>query len=521
MSKTTKIFILLSFFYSITQSQNLTEYVDPFIGTDGTAHTFPGATMPFGMVQLSPDTYNKGWNWCSGYHSSDSSIMGFSHTHLSGTGRGDLGDILLMPTTGKVQLVPGSRENPDEGYRSRFCKEDEFASPGYYSVLLKDYNIKAELTVTERVGFHKYTFPGTSNANVIIDLEHGVRDKSIETELTFIGKRRIEGFRRSKGWAKDHTVYFVMEFSEPFESFGAVNNNVKMNTKTCKGRSVKGYVSYKTEKSKSILVKVGISAVSIEGAERNLRKELSHWDFEKTKMDAQKKWNDALQKIVVEGGSKDQKTIFYTAMYHSMIHPNIYFDVDGKYTGMDHKVHDSNGSGYYSVFSLWDTYRALHPLLTIIQPEINEEFVDCMISKYYAQTGVLPKWAFASNETNGMIGYHSVPVIFDAYQKGYRNFDVHKTFEAMKKTAELDHLGLDFYKKHNYVATDAVKRRSVSKTLEYAYDDWCIAMMAKELDCEEDYSRYKERSFSYRNLFNSASGFMQPRTSDGNWKPFF
>ena len=509
------LFFLLTIISSC--SQEMTKNVDPFIGTGGHGHTFPGATLPFGMVQLSPDTGIDGWDWCSGYHASDTSIMGFSHTHLSGTGRSDLGDILLMPTTGQLKFTPGSKQHPDDGYRSRYDHKNEHASPGYYSVLLDDYNITAELTTTQRVGFHKYTFPKSDSANIIIDLGHGIRDRPVETEITFVSDTRIEGFRKSRGWAK-HSIFFTMEFSKPFKSFGIMNaGDLVMNQQNSKGQAVKGFVSFETKEGESILVKVALSAVSVEGATLNLTTELPAWNFEKTRENANSVWNDALSKITVEGGTENQRTIFYTSMYHAMIHPNTYFDVDGKYKGMDQEIHDSKGAGYYSVFSLWDTYRALHPLLTIIQPKKNEEFVDNFISKYYAQTDILPKWAFVSDEVHTMIGYHSVSVIFDAYMKGARNFDVAKAFEAMKNTADINHDGIDFYKTNGYVASDLVNHRSVSKTLEYAYDDWCIAMMAKELGHEEDFIRYMNRATNYKKTFNSATGFMQARNTNGNW----
>jgi predicted alpha-1,2-mannosidase len=515
------VFAIILILSANNHSQNLTKYVNPFIGTGGHGHTFPGATLPFGMVQLSPDTDIQGWDWCSGYHTSDSSIMGFSHTHLSGTGGADYGDILLMPTVGKLQFSPGNKKNPDEVYRSRFSHDKEKASPGYYSVFLEDYNILVELTASARAGLHKYTFPKSDSANIIVDLNHGINDKTTEAFLSFTGKNQIKGFRRSTGWAVDQYVFFVIEFSKPFKTYGiSYNRNVNVMRKSARGTNLKGYACFNTNENESILIKVGISAVSIEGAEANLSAEIPGWDFESVRLNADKTWEEELKKIIVEGGSEEQKTIFYTSLYHCMIHPNIFFDVDGSYRGMDNKIHKADNTGYYTLFSLWDTYRALHPLLTIIEPERDEKFVKSIIEKY-KESGILPVWELASNETGTMIGYHSVPVIFDAYMKGLRNFDVETAYKAMKHSAEMDHLGLKSYKKFGYVISGLGGKGSLSKTLEYAYDDWCIAMMAKELNKDDDYKEFSRRAMNYKNVFNSSHGFMQPRKEDGNWTSYF
>lgn len=515
----TKIFVL-TFFFGACTAQDLTKYVDPMIGTGGHGHTFPGAVVPFGMVQLSPDTGIEGWDWCSGYHYSDNSIMGFSHTHLSGTGAADLGDVMLMPTTGELKILPGTKANPDEGYRSRFSHDKENASPGYYNVFLDDYKINVELTATARAGFHKYTFPESNASNIIIDLKHGINDKTTEAYIHFTGETKIEGFRRSQGWANGQIIYFVMEFSKPFEKFGtALNDEISENNKEAKGENVKGYVSYKTNKGEEVFAKVGISSVSIEGARKNLETEITNWDFDKIRKAANDSWEEALTKIKVEGGSEDRKTVFYTALYHSLIHPNIFADVDGQYRDMDQKIYKAEGFDYYSIFSLWDTYRALHPLFTIIEPERDADMIKSLVSKY-ERGGLLPIWELWSNETGTMIGYHSIPVIVDAYMKGIGNFDIEKAYEAMKHSAEMDHLGLKSYKEFNYVASDS-EHEAVSKTLEYAYDDWCIAMMAKELGKEDDYKKFSKRVMNYRNLFDGQSGFMRGKNADGKWVPLF
>lgn len=513
--------IIISISGIIVQAQELIKYVDPFIGTGGHGHTFPGATLPFGMVQLSPDTDIEGWDWCSGYNASDGSIMGFSHTHLSGTGSADYGDILIMPTIGRLLFSPGSKENPKEGYRSRFSHKNEIASPGYYKVFLDDYNIRAEFTVSKRVGLHRYTFPKSDSANIIIDLKHGIHDRVVESYINFVGNNRIEGYRRSTGWAPDQRIYFVMKFSKPFKTFGTVNNDMtKKNNRNAKGTDVKGYATFNTQKNEQIMIKVALSGVSIEGAIANMKKEIPDWNFDNIHSKARKIWEKELSKIIVEGGTKEQKTIFYTSLYHCMIHPNIFTDVDDSYLGMDKKIYKADSTGYYTVYSLWDTFRALHPLFTIIEPEKDGDFVNSLVKKY-EESGILPKWELASNETGSMIGYHAVSAIADAYMKGIRNFDINKAFEAMKSTADMDHLGLESYKKLGYVTSGLGGKGSLSKTIEFAYDDWCIAIVANALGKKNDYKHFSKRAENYKNVFNSSNGFMQARLGNGNWVPFF
>jgi len=504
----------------ITFAQNkLTDYVNPLIGTGGHGHTFPGASMPFGMVQLSPDTDTDGWDWCSGYHYSDNSIIGFSHTHLSGTGCGDYGDILFMPITGELKTQPGSKENPDSGYRSRFKHSKEFARPGYYSVFLEDYKIKVELTASIRAGFHKYTFPKSEKSYILIDLEHGIQDKVIDSKIEVINNTTIQGYRRSNGWAKDHTVYFYAEFSKPFVSYGIVNNkNIDKDIKSINSKNLKAFFEYKTKSNEIILVKVGISHTSLEGAKKNLLTEIPHWDFESVRKNADDEWNKQLSLILVDDKDITKKKIFYTALYHSFLSPNIFSDVDGQYIGIDGKIHIAKDFNMYTVFSLWDTFRALHPLLTIIDAKRDEDMINSLIAKY-EESGLLPVWELASNETGTMIGYHSVPVIVDAYMKGIRNFDINKAYEAMKKSSMQNINGLDYYKEMGYIPSDA-EHESVSKTLEYAYDDWCIAQIAKQLGKEDDYKYYLERSKYYLNLFDPSTNFFRPK-KNGKWiEPF-
>jgi predicted alpha-1,2-mannosidase len=502
---------------SIEKKPAYTSFVDPFIGTLEHGHTYPGATVPFGGVQLSPDTRLTGWDGCSGYHYSDSVVYGFSHTHLSGTGASDYGDILLMPTVGAVQLVRGDGRNPETGYCSRFSHKDEEAAPGYYRVTLEEGPVTVELAATKRAGFHRYTFPESENANVVIDLAH--RDQTIEAHVRIVDDTEIVGFRRSRNWAKDQHVYFAAKFSKPFVSRGVSMDDAVVNgIDEASGTNVKAVVSFRTAANEAILVKVGISGVGIEGARKNRDAEIPDWDFEKVRIDADGAWNAALGKIDVRGGTKAQRVTFYTALYHAMLAPNLFMDVDGRYRGRDLQIHEAKDFTNYTVFSLWDTYRAEHPLFTIIEPERTVDFIKTFLVQY-EQGGLLPVWELAGNETNCMIGYHAVPVIVDAYVKGIRGFDAAKALEAMKRSAENDFRGLTFYRELGYIPSDK-EGESVSKTLEYAYDDWCIAQMAQALGAEEDYAAYIRRAQSYKNVFDPSTGFMRAKANGAWWTPF-
>lgn len=502
----------------VQSSKDLTVLVDPFIGTDATGNTFPGASMPFGMVQLSPDTYNDGC--CSGYHYRDTAITGFSHTHLSGTGVADFGDILVMPSAGyqKNTGIAGGTKFADDR-RARFEHSSEKASPGYYSVLLEDEKIKVELTATNRVGLHRYTFPQSDNASILFDLNHGIMngDKPLDDcFVRVISPTEIEGLRHSQGWASDQYVYFVARFSEPFSDPRLYLNGEQSGDKSeIKGKSIKAILNYKTKDGKQILVKVALSAVSTDGARRNLDEELSGWDFDKTVNRAEDAWNAELGKIKIYGGSKEEQTIFYTALYHALLTPNLYSDVDGQYRGMDHLVHPDEGFNYYTVFSLWDTYRAVHPLFNLIDPQRNQDFIKTMI-RQYEHTGLLPVWELAGCENNCMIGYHAVPVIADAYLKGFRDFDVEKAFEAMLASGAQNSEGIDSYRKFGFLPIE-YSTNSVSKVLEYAYDDWCIAQVAKSMGRTDEYREYIRRSQYYQNQFDPSTGLMRPRHADGRW----
>ena len=483
-----KVFLLLGLPLHVAAQRDLTRYVNPFIGTGGHGHTFPGAIVPFGMVQLSPDTRLTGWDGCSGYHYSDSEIYGFSHTHLSGTGISDYGDILLLPTL------------DENSQTARFQHRNETAAPGYYSVKL-DNGILAELTATPRVGMHRYTFPREHAGIIRLDLLH--RDKVIDAGFRVISTTTVIGWRRSQAWAKDQVVYFALEFSQPFTGFD--------------GNDVKGNFRFDLLAS-PLLVKVGISSVDIEGAQKNLKTELNHWDFDKVRADAKAAWNAELNKIVVNGDTDAQLTNFYTALYHAMTAPNLFMDVDGRYRGRDFKTHEAKDFSNYTVFSLWDTFRAAHPLYTIIDQKRTRDFIKTFLVQY-EQGGRLPVWELAANETDTMIGYHAVSVIADAVVKGIDGFDLREAYEAMKHSAELKRYGLGPYIELGFISMED-ERESVSRVLEYAYDDWCIAQVARLLGEKYDYEHYLARAQSYKNVFDRASGFMRPR-SNGNWvEPF-
>ncbi|WP_321309521.1 GH92 family glycosyl hydrolase [Marinifilum fragile] len=513
------ILVLSIILYSCDTKKDYTQYVDPFIGTGAHGHTYPGAQVPFGMVQLSPDTRNdESWDGCGGYHYSDSSIIGFSHTHLSGTGVSDYGDVLLMPITGDVNLYSGTSENPDAGYRSRFSHESERAEPGYYSVYLDDYKVKVELTSGNRVGYHKYTFEEAGKVKLLLDLIH--RDPVIESEIRIVGNNRIEGKRRSKYWAGDQHLFFAMEISKPFESAKIFEDKKEViSERQTKGIQLQSLAFFDVLAGETIEIKVALSNVSIEGARKNLEAEAKEIDFEKARINAKESWSKSLGKIEVEGGSEKEKRNFYTALYHSLLTPNVSQDVDGMYRGMDGKVHKAEGFTNYTVFSLWDTFRALHPLLTIIEPDRSGEFAQCLVQKS-KEFGEYPMWELASNDTRCMIGYHAVSLIADAHVKGITNFSLEDAYTEMERTAMLDKRGLKAYRTLGYVPSNK-SSQAVSKTLEYAYNDWCIAQVAKALGKTDRYSYYMNRACNYRNIYDSEVGFMRGKTDEHKWVPNF
>ena len=519
------------------------EDVDPFIGTGGEGHTYPGATVPFGMVQVSPDTeirqFRESFPWAAGYRYEDTTILGFSHTHFSGTGHSDMGDVLLMPRVGPLQLDPGTATDPDSGYRSRFSHEQEGAQPGYYWVRLLDSGVKVELTATNRVGVHRYTFPGTGGAHVLLDLVssiYGYDGKVLWSQIRVESDSLVTGFRQTKGWAPNRHVYFAVEFSKPFSSYGIVNEHEEQypgfgparrrgprfsNYPEASGRELKAHFDFETDAGEVILAKVAISSVGTDGATRNLRAEVPGWDFDGVRGAAREAWSRELGRVAVEGDRR-QRRMFYTALYHTMLAPVTYMDVDGRYRGADGAIHAAEGFTHYHIFSLWDTYRALHPLFTILHPERNGEMIRSMLAHRDQNVhGILPVWSFGSNETWTMIGYHAVSVIADAFLKGIRNFDVEAAFEAMKASAGYGaYDGLDGYMEHGYVLADR-EVGAASKTLEYAYDDWTIAMMAEALGRDDDHRHFRKRAGSYRNVFDPATGFMRARRSDGSFREPF
>ena len=492
---------------TFSQAQDFAKHVNPFIGTGGHGHTFPGATVPYGMVQLSPDTRIDGsWDGCGGYHYSDILIYGFSHTHLNGTGVSDYGDIMLMPTMGEPSF-------DNKVYSSTFSHVNEKASAGFYSVKLDKHNIDVRLTTSTRVGFHEYTFNKAGQANIILDLRH--RDKLLEGEIRYVDSKTIEVLRRSEAWARNQYVYARIEFSKPFKEIKTNSSNHLTDNRILTDYA--GAYQFKVKKGEKILIKVSLSPTSYEGAKLN-SSEINHWDFEKVKKEAVTLWNKELSKIEITSDDKDKLAIFYTALYHTMMQPNIAQDLDGKYRGRDNQIHQAEGFDYYTVFSLWDTFRAAHPLYTLIDKKRTSDYINTFI-KQYEQGGRLPVWELASNETDCMIGYHSVSVIADAMVKGIKGFDYEKAFEASKASAMRDVLGLDAYKKNGFISIDD-EHESVSKTLEYAYDDWCIAQMAAILGHSDDYQYFMMRSQNWKNIFDWETGFMRPKKNGGWDKPF-
>ncbi len=508
LKKTYLFILILAVSYSCQNpiEKNLIQYVDPMIGTGGHGHTFPGAMVPFGMVQISPDTRWENWDGSSGYHYSDKTIMGFSQTHLSGTGAPEFCDILFMPTTGEPTVITGDENNSKTGYRSSFNHKNEFASAGYYSVLLDDYNIKAELTSTTRSGFHRYTFPKSDRSNIIIDLKN--RDHVLESNLEIISDTEIQGLRRSKRWAKDQYVYFYAKFSKPFKSYGlAIDDKIVEGIKKANGKNIKAFVQYQTEENEEILVKIGLSTVSIEGARKNLEAENSAWKFDKIKNKAEQLWENHLSKIEIKGGTERERRIFYTGLYHTAMAPITLNDVDSSYRGVDRKIHKTKDFIRYSVWSLWDIFRTQMPLYTIIEPSRMNDYIKTFL-EIYKNGGRLPHWEIWGEYSGSMIGHHSLPIILDAYSKGIRDYDVDLIYKAMKN--QVDNTG-------SYATMGYQPGGSVSEVMEFSYNDWCIAEMAKHLGKEKDYQQYQKRAQFYKNYFDASTGFMRPRNEDGSW----
>ncbi|PZU29729.1 MAG: sugar hydrolase [Stenotrophomonas sp.] len=517
--------------------------VNPFIGTGGEGHTYPGATVPYGMVQLSPDTRiqsrKNGYGWAAGYRYDDSTIVGFSHTHFSGTGHSDLGDLLLMPTTGELKLERGNPDQPLSGYTSRFSHASETAQPGYYAVTLDDYKVRAELTASARVGMHRYSFPAGKPAHVVVDLRTSMYDypgKILWSRLRVRADGTVTGFRETRGWAPGRQLYFAMRFSQPlsghqlhdteqdvaYKGFPPPGEKDPTQRAQIEGRQLVAAFDVVPEGGKPLLVKVAISPVSEEGAIANLDAEAPGWDFDGMRAAARQQWSEALGAIEAQG-SADERTRFYTALYHTLLGPTLFMDSDGRYRGPDNAVHQAKGWTNYSTFSLWDTYRALHPLATLVQPpQRTNDFVNSLLaSRRESPYGVLPVWSFHGLETWCMIGYHAVPVIADAYMKGIRGYDTKEALQAMVASANYGpYDGIAQYRELGYVPIDE-EGEAASKTLEYAYDDWTIAQVAKDMGKTEVASEFNKRAANWKHAFDPGTGFMRARKRDGSFREPF
>lgn len=545
------VFVLSFGFGTINaqESKNFIQYVNPFVGTKNMGHTYPGATRPFGMVQLSPETdaqayavdgkYNpNAYAYCAGYQYIDSTIVGFSHTHFSGTGHSDLGDFLVMPTIGKLELNPGISSDPESGYRSRFSHKNEMAEPNYYQAYLSDYNINAELTSSTRVGFHRYTFPKTDSANIVLDLMSSIYNFDEKNVWTFIRVENdtlVTGYRQTQGWARTRTVYFALSFSKPIKEYGHKKYDEQVyrgfwrkfdetkNFPEMAGRQIRAYFQFETEENEEILLKFALSSTSTEGALINLETEIPHWDFDRIKKEGQLEWNNELAKIDVETMKIADKETFYTALYHSFLSPIEFMDVDGAYKGLDGNIHYAKDFTNYTIFSLWDTYRALHPLFNLIQPRRNSDMMESLLAHYDQSVHpMLPVWSHYANENWCMIGYHSVSVLADAMIKNVLSPDSYqRALVASVQTANTDYYdGIGLYKKLGFIPDDK-NSSSVSKTLEYAYDDWCITQMAEKLNNASIAQEFGKRALSYQNVFNLGSFSMAPKLENGEWRKEF
>lgn len=533
----------------LVHAQGLIRYVDPMIGTAKMGHTFPGASVPFGAVQLSPDTdtvsyeldgkYNpEVYTFCAGYRYQDPTIVGFSHTHFSGTGHSDLGDFLVMPTAGKLQLNPGTADKPETGFRSKYSHDNEHAEPNYYSVLLEDHQIKAELTTSTRVGFHRYTFPKKEEAHIILDLMSGIynyEDKNVWTVVRVLNDSTLTGYRQTNGWARTRTVYFSMTFSKPFKSYGSQNFekrqayrgfwrkfNQNDNFPDLAGKQLRMHFDFDVEAGEQVMVKLALSPVSMSGATANLIAEIPHWDFDRTKVEGQQLWEKELGKIQAKLPSEKDYVNFYTAMYHAALMPTVYMDVDGKYRGLDYEIHQANGFTHYTSFSLWDTFRAFHPYMNLLNPTRNADMVQSMMEHYkQSNLNMLPIWSHYANDNWCMSGYHSVSVIADAIIKGVYAGNAEEALEACVATAnQRRYEGIGEYIDRGYIPAET-NGTSVSNTLEYAYDDWCIAMLAKHLGKTDVYNTFIKRAENWRNMYDGSIGFMRPRLKDGAFKKEF
>lgn len=530
----TSTMLILSACTANTNVEDYSAHVNPFIGTGGHGHTFPGAVVPHGMIQPSPDTRIDGWDACSGYYYNDSTINGFSHTHVSGTGCCDYGDVLLMPTVGKQTYQTTDSQSQQLPYASAFSHENESAEPGYYSVFLDRYQVKAELSASKRGAIHRYTFPASKESGFIIDLDYSLqRQTNSEMEIKVLSDTEICGHKKTTYWAFDQYINFYAKFSKPF-TYTLINDSVTMDN----GKRLpicKALLQFETKKDEQVLVKVGVSAVDVKGAQNNVLSEIADWDFDKVRQHARNEWNRYLSKIDVTTTNQEDKTIFYSALYHTGISPNLFTDADGRYLGMDLKVHQGDvKQPIYTTFSLWDTFRALHPLMTIIDPDLNTQFIQSLLKKHQ-EGGIFPMWDLASNYTGTMIGYHAVPVIVDAYTKGYRDFDIQEAYKACLRTAEYDTTGIKcpalvlphlmpkakYYKNSiGYIPCDR-ENESVAKALEYAYNDWCISVFAESMTDFDNKDKYARFAKAYEFYFDKETRFMRGLNSKGEWRTPF
>ncbi|QFZ53462.1 glycoside hydrolase family 92 protein [Oceanihabitans sp. IOP_32] len=501
------------------KTTSLLDYVDPFIGTGGHGHTYPGATVPFGMLQVSPVNGISAWDWCSGYHYSDSIAIGFSHLNLSGTGIGDLADILFMPVNKEVDLSINPISRDSISYKSAYNHNNEKVSPGYYQVFLEDHNINVELTTSKRTASHKYTFNQDDIQSVVINLGFAINwDKALETSIKIEDKYTISGYRFSTGWAKNQKVFFVAKFSKPIANYKLYEDGKLSNKDFAESTKTSSQLFFNADDSNELHAKVALSSVSVENAKANL--EADTFNFEAEKLEAENIWDKALSHIIVETPVDSLKTIFYTAMYHAQLAPVTFSDKNGQFRLENDSIVTAKNYTAYSTLSLWDTFRAQHPLLTLMEPDRVSDMVNSMLA-YYETKKILPVWTLYGNETNTMTGYHSIPVIVEAYKKGIRGFDAEKAFEAMKNTMTQDERGLINYKKYGYIPYTLIDE-SVTITLEYAYNDWCVAEMAKALGKDDDYQFFLNRSKAYAYLFDNETGFMRGKSEDGkSWnEPF-
>ena len=503
-----------------TQPVSFTSYVDPTIGTGGHGHVFYGANVPFGFVQLGPTSIPQKWDWCSGYHVSDSTVIGFPHTHLSGTGIGDLHDITVMPVVGEVTYARGTEDDPKSGLWSYSARSKETARPGYYRTSLLRYGVDVELTATARVGFHKYTFPTSEESAVVFDLENGgCWDAPREGFVKVENETTISGYRYSKGWSSDQRVFFRAEFSQPFTGVTFSDGEKQNEGKEMKAQKLYARLNFKTSAEKPVFVKVALSPTSIEGAAANMKAELPGWDFEATVKAADAAWNSELSKVAVTTANDTNKRIFYTSLYHSMIAPSVFCDVDGSYYGADQQMHKPDGFVNYTTFSLWDTYRAAHPLMSIIHAEKMKDIIQTMIH-IYAQQGKLPVWHLMGCETDCMVGNPGIPVVADAVLKNIEGFDYEKAYEALKQSAMVPERGMEFRIKHGFIPAD-LRNEAIAYDMEYALADWTVAQVAKKLGKTEDYEYFLKRSHSYRNYFDKSVGFMRGKFLNGKFRSPF